>query len=388
MSVLRNLEARIEGLVEGVFSRAFSSQVQPVEIARKLAKEMDAHRTASVSRVYVPNSTRSGSRPRTTSASRATSARSARSSPGYLLEHARRHDYALLTRPEVELEVDERLRLGEFGIQTRLVKPPARQGEAPAQGEEGHTMVYSVPPKQTAPASARRPRSAGRHEGDRLARRPPLRARRPGRRPRPLARVRLRARRPERLPPPRRAAPRLQRRLADRRPRLDQRRQGQRPRASTARASRPATTSSSARPASPSTSSSSDRCRGPRLPSRPWTPSRSPSRSSSPSWPSSTCSCSGWRAARCKELRSTARAGARGDRLPPDRRPRRPRRRDRRLAGRPSRAAGSTPGERFDLFGGLTIGRSAEADVRIEDRFASGIHAASTRAEPATTLRT
>ena len=55
MSVLRNLEQRIENLVEGVFSRAFSSQVQPVEIARKLAKEMDAHRTASVSRVYVPN---------------------------------------------------------------------------------------------------------------------------------------------------------------------------------------------------------------------------------------------------------------------------------------------------------------------------------------------
>ena len=33
-----------------------------------------------------------------------------------------------------------------------------------------------------------------------------------------------------------------------------------------------------------------------------------------------------------------------------------------------------TPGERFDLFGGLSIGRAAEADLRIEDRFASGIH--------------
>ena len=68
---------------------------------------------------------------------------------GYLLEHARRHDYALLTRPEVNLETDDRLRLGEFGIQTRLVKPPARQGEEPSQGEQGHTMVYTVPPKQT-----------------------------------------------------------------------------------------------------------------------------------------------------------------------------------------------------------------------------------------------
>src|SRR5207237_6345520 len=63
---------------------------------------------------------------------------------GYLLEHARRRDYDLLTRPAVEFKTDERLRLGEFGIQTRLVKPPAHEGEAPRQGEEGHTMVYSA----------------------------------------------------------------------------------------------------------------------------------------------------------------------------------------------------------------------------------------------------
>lgn len=36
--------------------------------------------------------------------------------------------------------------------------------------------------------------------------------------------------------------------------------------------------------------------------------------------------------------------------------------------------AGLQPGERFDLFGGLTIGRSAEADVQIADRYASGRH--------------
>jgi hypothetical protein len=36
---------------------------------------------------------------------------------------------------------------------------------------------------------------------------------------------------------------------------------------------------------------------------------------------------------------------------------------------------GIDPGERFDLFGGITIGRSGEADVQIEDRYASGVHA-------------
>ena len=36
---------------------------------------------------------------------------------------------------------------------------------------------------------------------------------------------------------------------------------------------------------------------------------------------------------------------------------------------------GLEAGERFDLFGGISIGRSSDADVRIEDRFASGVHA-------------
>lgn len=39
------------------------------------------------------------------------------------------------------------------------------------------------------------------------------------------------------------------------------------------------------------------------------------------------------------------------------------------------RGGGLEPGERFDLFGGLSIGRSAEADVTIDDRYASGVHA-------------
>jgi hypothetical protein len=39
------------------------------------------------------------------------------------------------------------------------------------------------------------------------------------------------------------------------------------------------------------------------------------------------------------------------------------------------KGGGLDAGERFDLFGGISIGRSGDADVRIEDRFASGIHA-------------
>ena len=36
---------------------------------------------------------------------------------------------------------------------------------------------------------------------------------------------------------------------------------------------------------------------------------------------------------------------------------------------------GLTEGEHFDLFGGISLGRSVDADVRLDDRYASGIHA-------------
>jgi hypothetical protein len=36
---------------------------------------------------------------------------------------------------------------------------------------------------------------------------------------------------------------------------------------------------------------------------------------------------------------------------------------------------GLNKGDHFDLFGGMSLGRSADADVRLDDRYASGFHA-------------
>jgi hypothetical protein len=123
--------------------------VQPVEIARKLAKEMDAHKTASVSRVYVPNEYTVFLSPDDFKQMESYESSLEQELSSHLLDHARRHDYDLLTRPVVKIDHDERLRLGEFGIQTRLVKPPPRQDAPPEQGEHGHTMVYSAPARQS-----------------------------------------------------------------------------------------------------------------------------------------------------------------------------------------------------------------------------------------------
>ena len=124
MSVLRNIEAKIENVVQGAFSRAFKSNVQPVELARKLAKEMDEHQTVSISRVYVPNQYAVFLSPPDRAQFEGYENALTKELSDYLLEHARSEGLALVTRPTVGFRTDERLRVGEFGIQAKLVRPP------------------------------------------------------------------------------------------------------------------------------------------------------------------------------------------------------------------------------------------------------------------------
>jgi pSer/pThr/pTyr-binding forkhead associated (FHA) protein len=144
MSVLRNLESKLAGLVEGTFSRAFKSEVRPVEIARKLTREMEENKVQSLSRTYAPNEYAVWLSPDDRKQFEGYERDLATELSGYLLEHARRERIALVTSPKISFRTDDRLRLGEFGIQARLVRPGEDESEAPSQGDEGHTMVYTA----------------------------------------------------------------------------------------------------------------------------------------------------------------------------------------------------------------------------------------------------
>lgn len=145
MSVLRTLENKLAGLVEGTFSRAFRSEVRPVEIARKLAREMEEHKSFTLSRTYVPNEYRVFLSPRDRERFAGYETALADELAGYLLEHARRERFTLPARPLIEFETDGRLGLGEFGIQTGVIDPHAEAGEEepPAAEASGRTMIYS-----------------------------------------------------------------------------------------------------------------------------------------------------------------------------------------------------------------------------------------------------
>jgi hypothetical protein len=168
MSVLRNLESKLADLVEGTFSRAFKSEVRPVEIARKLTREMDEHKVQSLSRIYAPNEYAVWLSPDDRAQFEGYEDDLATELSGYLLEHARREKIAFVTPPAITFRTDDRLRLGEFGIQARLVRPAEDESQHPSQGDEGHTSVYTASDRLSEPLREPDPRRGSarvRYEG-------------------------------------------------------------------------------------------------------------------------------------------------------------------------------------------------------------------------------
>lgn len=150
MSVLRRIENSIESVVERGFRRAFRSQLQPVELARKLAREMDDHKTVSVSKIYVPNEYTVFLSTQDHAAFADYEGALTGELAQYLEAHARGSGYSLITAPTVALEQDDDLRAGEFGIGCRMVDTPEGTGpSAPAPAAEG--------PRAAAPAPASAP---------------------------------------------------------------------------------------------------------------------------------------------------------------------------------------------------------------------------------------
>jgi len=159
MSLLRTIETRIARLVEGTFGKVFRTSVQPVELARRLVKEMDEHQQRTVRNVYVPNRfdiylSRDDHRQLSQYAAALTTELSE-----YLAEHARRNGYALLTRPRVHLNLDRDLALGRFGIAVQMEQPDELDAivpdDAPPVAPASQTMVYEAveaPPAAALPA--------------------------------------------------------------------------------------------------------------------------------------------------------------------------------------------------------------------------------------------
>jgi hypothetical protein len=165
MSVLRSLETKIAGLVEGAFGRAFRSEIKPVELARRLIREMDDHRTVSLHRTYVPNEFVVWLGPEDRAQYAGLEDSVIEELGAALLEHARAEGLTLAARPAIEFRTDERLALGDCGIQARRVSPAVESGADPVRPvpparDSGKTMVFSSAERLSEPLRESRRRSS------------------------------------------------------------------------------------------------------------------------------------------------------------------------------------------------------------------------------------
>ena len=176
MGILRSIESRLERVVEGSVGRLFRASVAPVELARKLAKELEEGKVVSVTQTYAPNeyTIYLSPRDRTRFADFEASLRNELAS--YLAEHARRAGYVMPTRPRVRFETESSLHTGIFGISTALV----RDDDAPIEQSRGHAGRPPAPVAPPPPSS-------------RSCRRPPCPSSRPGRPPSPRSPCALRS---------------------------------------------------------------------------------------------------------------------------------------------------------------------------------------------------
>jgi len=124
MSVFRRIEQSLETTFERGFRRAFKSQLQPVELARKLAREMDLNKTISVAKVYVPNEYTVHLSPHDHEAFSSYETTLTHELATYLEAHARGSGFSLVAPPSVAITTDPDLRSGEFGISCRMADAP------------------------------------------------------------------------------------------------------------------------------------------------------------------------------------------------------------------------------------------------------------------------
>jgi hypothetical protein len=138
LGILSEFERRLERVIEGVFTKAFRTGLQPVELANRILREMEAGKTVGVREVWVPN--RYVFKLSTTDKERFQEAEQAlrRELEQVVKDGARERGWGLVGPPQVDFETDASLKQGEYGCEASLVEGPipesAPSGHAPTTG--------------------------------------------------------------------------------------------------------------------------------------------------------------------------------------------------------------------------------------------------------------
>jgi len=121
---LHQFEQRLERLVEGVFAKTFRSGIRPVELGRRLTREMDLGRTVGVSGLIAPNRFSVMVSPQDRAQFDSYAEALTRELSEAVRDHARDSDYSFVGPVHVELVTDASLGPGELRVSGDLAEAP------------------------------------------------------------------------------------------------------------------------------------------------------------------------------------------------------------------------------------------------------------------------
>jgi hypothetical protein len=118
---LKNFERRLEQVVEGVFSRAFRSGLRPVELGRRLVREMDDSRSIGIrGATVVANHFAINLSQADMDEFANVQATLRRELADFAREHARDEAYKFMGPVEIAFVLDPKMRVGAFSIEASL----------------------------------------------------------------------------------------------------------------------------------------------------------------------------------------------------------------------------------------------------------------------------
>lgn len=163
MSFFSGLEGSLEKYIEGFFRDKFKSRVQPLEIAKKLAREMRDHKRVSVNLVYAPNEYEIFLNSEDWSSISYLAEALSKELQEYLSQKAEEKNYTLVASPLVKFSEDEDLKPGQIRVHGKFVSYDGSSKEVlqlqHGDGNQGifeDTLNYQ-PVKNTSPVRIARP---------------------------------------------------------------------------------------------------------------------------------------------------------------------------------------------------------------------------------------
>jgi hypothetical protein len=150
--ILRDFERRLGNMVEGFFATAFRSGLQPVELAKRLLREMDAGKTVGIHGVWAPNhfvfslSTEDAERFEQAEGALVTELKQV------VRDGAAERGWGLVGPPEIEFQADESLHKGQFHCEATLVEgepEPPPESAKPEAPEASFVLLEEGRPETT-----------------------------------------------------------------------------------------------------------------------------------------------------------------------------------------------------------------------------------------------